>query len=72
MKYNIVHHTLLPHYLGKLEVQTCCVSKSAPFKWISTFLLSTNWATVYKTVRFILSDYCLSVLSCLSYLSHCL
>jgi len=32
--YNTVHCTLsmLPHYLGKLEVQICCVSKSAPFQ----------------------------------------
>jgi len=31
---NIDHHTLsmLLHYLGKLEVQICCVSKTVPFK----------------------------------------
>jgi len=23
---------MLPHYLGKLEVQICCVAKSDPFK----------------------------------------
>ena len=33
MNENIDQYTLnmLPHYLGKLEVQICCVSKSAPF-----------------------------------------
>jgi len=32
--YNVVHYTLnmLPHYLGKIEVQICCLSKSDPFK----------------------------------------
>ena len=42
---NIVHYTLnmLPHYLGKLEVQICCVSKSAPFKLDLSVLLSTNF-----------------------------
>jgi len=46
---------MLPHYLGKLKVQICCVSESAPFQIESQRYycpMHTNFnVSTFKTVN---------------------